>query len=261
MKKYKQTKLFKKKETKKPEEESAKKKEKLIFPLLPDFKKQLESWEKILTPYISTPKFQNTYNFIKQKYESEKCYPPISKIFNAFKLSNFENLKVVIVGQDPYHQKGQAMGLCFSIPKNCKVPPSLKNIYKCIANDKKIKNFKIPNHGDLTKWAEQGIFLLNAMLSVTDSKPMSHKKSKWMDFTDFVIRVISQKKENVIFLLWGNPAKKKIALIDKKKHHILEACHPSPLSAYKGGFFDCGHFSKVNEILEKEGKEVIDWTL
>lgn len=257
---------LKRKIQEKPESEnpepSPKNPPKTIFPLLPDFKKQLESWEEILTPYTSTPKFKHTYDFVSKKYETEKCYPPIPKIFNAFALSNFQTLKVVIVGQDPYHQPGQAMGLCFSIPKNfTKIPPSLKNIYKCLEKDPKVKNFKKPNHGDLTKWAQQGVFLLNAMLSVTQSKPMSHKKSKWMDFTDYVIRVISQKKENVIFLLWGNPAKKKVVLIDEKKHHVLKACHPSPLSATKGGFFDCGHFSRVNEILKEQGREVIDWSL
>ena len=237
------------------------KKDKIIFPLLEDFKTGLGSWQPILKGYIETPEFVKTYEFVKSKYESEeKCYPPIDKIFNAFQLTAINNLKVVVVGQDPYHQPGQAMGLSFSVQRGISIPPSLLNIYKAIKQDPKIENFEIPKHGDLTKWAEQGILLLNDTLTVTKSSPMSHSKAGWNNFTDFVIQTINKEKEGIIFVLWGKPAQKKKKLINGSKHHVLESVHPSPLSASKG-FFTCGHFSMINELLRKRDIKDIDWQL
>ena len=197
---------------------------------------------------------------MKAKYESETCYPPIEYIFNAFKLTPFNNAKVVIVGQDPYHQPGQAMGLCFSVPNGVRIPPSLANIFKAINMDPNIKEFNIPSHGDLTKWAKQGVFLLNDILTVSKGVPLSHSKAGWTYFTNYVIQTISKEKEGVIFVLWGSPAQKKKKFINTSKHHILESVHPSPLSANKG-FFTCGHFSKINEILKNKHIEPIDWQI
>lgn len=225
-----------------------------------EFREGVNTWAHFLEAFISSPLFNKIYVFVQKKYETEKCYPPKNDIFNAFKLTNINNLKVVIVGQDPYHQPGQAMGLSFSVPKGCKVPPSLVNIYKAINQDPEIKDFKIPNHGDLTKWAKQGVFMLNDLLTVTESKPASHKNSGWDKFTDHVIRTISKEKEGIVFLLWGKPAQQKAKIIDSKKHKILESVHPSPLSAH-GGFFTCGHFSKVNQFLREKGQTEIDWNL
>jgi uracil-DNA glycosylase len=168
---------------------------------------------------------------------------------------------VVIIGQDPYFNKGEAMGLSFSIPKGIKVPASLKNVYKCLAEDKALK-FKTPQHGDLTNWAKQGVFLLNATLTVMEKKANSHQKtSGWADFTDHVIKTISEKKKGIVFLLWGAFAKAKKKLIDTKKHHIIENIHPSPLASTSGGNFSTDQFSKANEYLIKEGFEPIDWNL
>jgi uracil-DNA glycosylase len=179
-------------------------------------------------------------------------------VFNAFKLTPFENVKVVILGQDPYHGPGQAEGLCFSVPSGIPLPPSLQNIYKEIEQDLGIKmNVK---NGHLAKWCEQGVFLLNAVLTVEKGKPASHAGKGWEIFTDEVIRKISEEKSGVVFLLWGNYAIKKKALIDTSKHFVLNAPHPSPFSAYSG-FFGCEHFSKTNEILEKQNQKPIDWKI
>jgi len=175
-------------------------------------------------------------------------------IFNAFNTTSFDKLRVVILGQDPYHNPNEAMGLCFSVPKEIKVPPSLKNIYKELAQD---VGFEIPSHGDLTAWADQGVFLLNAMLTVEHKKPASHRKIGWQLFTDAVIQTISDKKSNVVFLLWGNFAKGKRTLIDTEKHLVLESAHPSPLAG--GAFFNNNHFSKTNQYLEQQGLEKINW--
>ena len=231
-----------------------------LFPLIEDFKDSLGTWKDLLEDYTDSKAFTKTYEYTKAKYDKETCYPPPHLIFNAFKLTKLKDLKVVIVGQDPYHQKGQAMGLAFSVNKGVKVPPSLKNMYKAITLDPLIKDFKTPDHGDLTKWAEQGVLMLNDVLTVTDSKPASHKASGWADFTSYVLKKINKEKQGVIFLLWGKPAQKKNKLIDSKKHVVLETVHPSPLSAKKG-FFDSGHFSKVNEILKKKGLKEINWNL
>lgn len=234
------------------------------FMTFDDFKEGLGTWKTLLSKFSASPKFLAIYNNVKQAYSNPKirCYPPKDQIFNAFQHTNINDVRVVIVGQDPYHQPGQAMGLCFSVNKGIKVPPSLVNIYKCINQDKNIKGFTTPKHGDLTKWADQGVLLLNTVLTVEDSKPNSHKDFGWLDFTNEVIRVISSELEGVVFLLWGAPAIKKKEIINKsnKRHHILETVHPSPLSASKG-FFDCGHFSKTNELLEADGKKAINWNV
>jgi uracil-DNA glycosylase len=229
-----------------------------------EFKDGLGTWKTLLAKFSASPKFLAIYNHVNEAYGNPKirCYPPKEQIFNAFQHTKISDIRVVIVGQDPYHQPGQAMGLCFSVNKGVKVPPSLVNIYKCLAQDKAVKGFTTPKHGDLTKWADQGVLLLNTVLTVEDSKPNSHKDFGWLDFTNEVIRLIATELEGVVFLLWGAPAIKKKEIINKgsKKHHILETVHPSPLSASKG-FFDCGHFSKTNELLAADGKTPINWSL
>jgi uracil-DNA glycosylase len=192
----------------------------------------------------------------EQRAMGKTVYPPDADIFNAFKLTSPDNLKVVIIGQDPYHGENQAHGLCFSVLKGNKIPPSLRNIYKELSTD--IPNFESPEHGDLSHWAEQGVLLLNTVLSVEHAQAHSHKKVGWELFTDSVISTINNEFDNVVFLLWGSPAQKKAKLIDRQRHFILDAVHPSPLSAHRG-FFGCKHFSKTNELLESIGKKTIDW--
>jgi uracil-DNA glycosylase len=192
----------------------------------------------------------------KQRAAGKVIYPPDADIFNAFTFTKPDNLKVVILGQDPYHGENQAHGLCFSVRKGNKIPPSLRNIYKELASD--IPDFEPPAHGDLTHWAKQGVLLLNTVLTVEQSQAHSHKNIGWEQFTDAVIATISAKFENVIFLLWGAPAQNKAKLIDVQRHTILSTVHPSPLSAYRG-FFGCKHFSKTNDLLKAIGKEAIDW--
>jgi uracil-DNA glycosylase len=184
-----------------------------------------------------------------------KIFPAGNAIFNAFNQTPFNNVKVVILGQDPYHGSGQAMGLSFSVPKGVKPPPSLVNIFKELKSD---IGLPIPTHGDLTPWARQGVLLLNAVLTVRENEPASHAKIGWMHFTDAVIRKISDEKKGIVFLLWGKFAEQKQILIDETKHFVLKAAHPSPFSADKG-FFGCKHFSKTNELLAKQGLQVIDW--
>lgn len=195
---------------------------------------------------------------VEEKEAGHKTYPKNADIFNAFWKTPFTELKVVLLGQDPYHGPGQAHGLSFSVQKGIAPPPSLKNIYKELATD--IPGFTIPNHGELTEWAQQGVLLLNATLTVRAGSPGSHQKKGWEIFTDTVISKISGQKEGIIFLLWGKFAQAKTELIDEKKHHILKAAHPSPYSA-DSGFFGCHHFSKTNAILKKEGKEPINWQI
>lgn len=215
------------------------------------------SWKEVLEPTFETPYFKHVRHYLKKELRDGKTiYPPGPKIFNAFNTTPFDKVKVVIIGQDPYHGPGQAMGLCFSVPNSIKVPASLKNIYKELNRD---LGMPIPDHGDLTKWAEQGVFLMNAILTVERGKAGSHKKIGWQQFTDEVIKTLSTKKEGLVFLLWGNFAKAKKALIDETKHYVLESVHPSPLAG--GAFIGNGHFSKTNELLKAQGKEPIDWTL
>lgn len=216
-----------------------------------------ESWKLALKDEFLKPYFlEIKRHYLKAKNAGKILYPPANLIFNAFNLTPFTSLKVVLLGQDPYHNPNQAMGLSFSVPKGISLPPSLKNIYQELYEDLGIP----PSHdGDLSKWAKQGVLLLNSVLSVEKNKPASHQNFGWQTFTDNVISTISLQKEGIIFLLWGNYAKAKKKLIDSKKHFILEAAHPSPLA--RGAFFGCRHFSKTNKILKSLHKDPIDWQI
>ena len=215
-----------------------------------------ESWKNILQQEFDKPYFGELVEFLhREKREKKTIYPPGPKIFNAFDLTPFENVRVVILGQDPYHGPGQAEGLSFSVPHGVKLPPSLQNIYKEIESDTGIST--AGRDGSLEHWAEQGVFLLNAVLTVRASEPTSHSKIGWTTFTDSVIKVISDHKEGVVFLLWGNYARSKRDLIDHQRHYVLEAAHPSPLA--RGAFFGCKHFSKTNNILLGRGENPINW--
>ncbi len=214
-----------------------------------------ESWKKVLQPEFDKEYFAQTASFLKQeKREGVRIYPPGSLIFNAFRLTPFDRVKVVILGQDPYHGHGQAHGLSFSVPDGIAMPPSLQNIYKEIESD---LGTPIQRTGNLEKWAVQGVFLLNSVLTVRAGQPTSHSNIGWQSFTDAVIRTISEQKEHVVFMLWGNYARSKRDLIDSSKHLILEAAHPSPLA--RGAFFGCRHFSKANAYLNSTGQEPIVW--
>jgi uracil-DNA glycosylase len=200
---------------------------------------------------------QSALNYVANERAAGKVvFPPEADIFNAFKLTKVENLKVVILGQDPYHGLNQSHGLCFSVLQGNKIPPSLRNIYTELATD--IPGFTVPQHGNLSRWAEQGVLLLNTVLTVEQARANSHKNIGWEQFTDGVISTINNELENVIFLLWGTPAQKKSMLIDQKRHTIFTSVHPSPLSAYRG-FFGSQHFSMTNKILKSLGKDPIDW--
>lgn len=217
-----------------------------------------EGWRSILTEEFSKPYFQQAVTYIKtEKAQSKNIYPPGSLIFNAFNTTPFDKVKVVLLGQDPYHGYGQAQGLSFSVPDGIAPPPSLINIYKELHND---IGLPVPKTGNLTKWAKQGVLLLNAVLTVRANEPASHAKIGWMEFTNAVISKISEEKEGVVFLLWGKFAQDKQVLIDETKHHVLKAAHPSPFSADKG-FFGCKHFSKTNDYLVKQRRTPIDWML
>ena len=216
-----------------------------------------QSWKAALADEFEKPYFASMVRFLhEEKAEGRKIYPPGSQIFRAFELTPVDQVKVVILGQDPYHGAGQAMGLSFSVPANVPAPPSLKNIFKEIHDDLGITMSGYP---DLEKWARQGVLLLNAVLTVRAGQPASHSGIGWTEFTDAVIKYISDNLNGVVFLLWGNFARSKKALIDTSRHYVLEAAHPSPLA--RGAFFGCRHFSKTNEILTKEGKAPIDWQL
>lgn len=218
-----------------------------------------DSWKQVLKQEFSKPYFQQVVTFLKtEKVQKKVIYPPGSLIFNAFNQTPFNKVRVVILGQDPYHGAGQAHGLCFSVQDGVQPPPSLINIYKEIETD--IGVGMSPRYGNLTKWAQQGILLLNAFLTVRANEPASHSKIGWEEFTNSVIKKISDEKQGVVFLLWGKFAQQKQELIDETKHFVLKAAHPSPFSADKG-FFGCRHFSKTNELLIKQGFEPIDWKL
>lgn len=218
-----------------------------------------ESWKAVLADEFEKPYMKDLIAFLqREKQEGKVIFPPAPLIFNAFEHTPFEEVKVVILGQDPYHGNGQAHGLSFSVQKGVGIPPSLRSIYKELLSD--ISGFVIPQHGELTQWADQGVLLLNATLTVRKAEPASHHKKGWEIFTDQVIRTLSEKRSGVIFLLWGKNAQAKIPLIDEKKHTILTAAHPSPYSAYNG-FFGCRHFSKTNEILKNQGKTPINWQI
>ncbi len=217
------------------------------------------SWQKVLKSEFNKTYFQQIVTFLKtEKALGKTIYPPGPLIFNAFNSTPFEEVKVVILGQDPYHGEGQAHGLSFSVPTGVKPPPSLANIFKELATD--IGSDMPENYGNLTKWAQQGVLLLNAALTVRAGEPLSHAKYGWADFTDAVISKISDHKTGVVFLLWGKFAQQKQVLIDETKHHVLKAAHPSPLSAHTG-FFGCRHFSKTNTLLMNDHQTPIDWKL
>lgn len=214
-----------------------------------------KSWQEVLQVEFDKPYFESLVSFVKQEYASNTIFPPAGQIFNAFNTCPFNNVKVVILGQDPYHGPGQAHGLCFSVNDGIQFPPSLQNIFKEITSDLGIP---APKTGNLTRWAEQGVLLLNATLTVRASQAGSHQGKGWEEFTDAVIKTISEKAENVVFILWGSYAIKKKSLIDASKHCILTAPHPSPLSSYRG-FFGCKHFSQTNTYLTSKGKTPIEW--
>lgn len=214
------------------------------------------SWAEQLAGYFDTEKFKNLSDFIRSEYLGKTVYPKPENIFKAFWLTPFSEVKVVILGQDPYHGAGQAHGLCFSVADGIKPPPSLVNIYKELEADLGVK--KDFTSGNLEDWSRQGVFLLNAILTVVASTPASHQKLGWEDFTDEVIKTISQRKEHVVFILWGNYARAKRVLIDQTKHLIIEAPHPSPFSAYSG-FFGSKPFSQVNKDLIAHGQVKINW--
>lgn len=214
-----------------------------------------ESWKIILNQEFEKDYFSKLTQFVKDAYSLGNCYPPEKQIFNAFEPCDFENVKVVILGQDPYHGAGQAHGLCFSVNDGVAFPPSLLNIFKEIKDDLGIE---IPKSGNLERWASQGVLLLNATLTVAANQAGSHQNRGWEQFTDAVIQLVSQYRENVVFLLWGSFAQKKAVLIDSKKHLILKTVHPSPLSSYRG-FFGCKHFSKTNEYLLSKSLKAIEW--
>lgn len=217
-----------------------------------------ESWKEALLEEFGKPYFAELKAFlVEEKKKGLTIYPPGKEIFNAFNYTPFKDVKVVIIGQDPYHGVGQAHGLSFSVKKGVNPPPSLKNIFKEIQNDLGIAP---PNHGELTVWAKQGVLLLNATLTVRAKQPGSHQKKGWENFTDSVIKTLSDKKEKLVFLLWGKFAQAKTELIDTKKHTVLTAAHPSPYSA-SNGFFGCKHFSKTNAVLTQHGLLPIDWSL
>jgi uracil-DNA glycosylase len=216
-----------------------------------------KSWNTYLSAELEKDYMISLKDFLKLERQDYLVYPKEKELFNAFHKTPFNKLKIVLLGQDPYHGEGQAHGLSFSVPKEVNTPPSLINIFKEIENDLNIKNH---GKGDLTKWAEQGVLLLNSTLTVRKNMAGSHQNKGWEQFTDKVISTISSKKEGVIFLLWGNFAQNKQKLIDKSKHHILMSSHPSPLSSYRG-FLGCKHFSECNKILKKENKTEINWKL
>ena len=215
-----------------------------------------DEWKEALNGYFESDSFKKLRAFVREEYHTTKVFPEPKNLFKAFDLTPFSQVKLVLLGQDPYHGDGQATGLSFSVPQGTPLPPSLKNIYKEIEDDMCIE--KEYTSGDLTSWAVQGVLLLNAILSVRAHMPASHQKKGWEEFTDEVLKTLSDKKEGVVFILWGNFARSKKHLIDTKKHLVLESAHPSPFSAY-GGFFGCKHFSKCNEYLKQQGKGEISW--
>ena len=209
-------------------------------------------WKEQLSAVLNSEKSQILQEFLTSEYSSQQIYPPQKEIFSALNLTPFNNVNVVILGQDPYHGPNQAHGLAFSVKSPCSPPPSLKNIFKEL-------NIS-PDNGDLTSWAKQGVLLINTVLTVRQSQAHSHKNRGWEEITDEIIRVLSANKEKVIFVLWGGPAAKKKSLIDESKHIVLESVHPSPLSAYRG-FFGCGHFDLINKYLKERGQKEINWSI
>ena len=214
-------------------------------------------WDNLLAEEAEKDYYKKLRKILKQEYKTQTIYPDMYSIFNALKLTSCADTKVLILGQDPYHGENQAHGLAFSVQKGVAIPPSLLNIYKELNSD---LGLFVPNNGYLVKWAEQGVLLLNTVLTVQAHQANSHQGKGWEKFTDAVIRVINEKEDPVVFLLWGRPAQMKKSMLTNPKHLILEAPHPSPLSAYRG-FFGCKHFSKANEFLQNNGKKAIDWQI
>ncbi len=208
-----------------------------------------EEWQK--------PYFRQLAAFVHQEYETQKIYPPKNCVFSAFENCDYPDIRVVILGQDPYHQPGQAHGMCFSVNPGVKTPPSLVNIYQELNRE---LGCRIPDNGYLMPWAKQGVFLLNTILTVRDSRPQSHRGKGWETFTDHVIEKINEREKPVVFMLWGRNARDKAGMIDSRKHLVLQAAHPSPLSAYNG-FFGCGHFAQANSFLESRGMSTVDWQI
>ncbi|WP_313483885.1 uracil-DNA glycosylase [Acinetobacter variabilis] len=218
-----------------------------------------DSWKYGLSEFLLSPKMDALKTFLIEEKKADKViYPPNHLIFNALNTTPLDRVKVVIIGQDPYHGPNQAHGLSFSVQKGVALPPSLRNIFHELHNDLGVK---IPKHGDLTHWAEQGVLLLNAVLTVEAAQPTSHQKRGWEEFTDHIIDVLNEQREHIVFILWGAYAQRKGQRIDQNKHMILKAAHPSPLSANRGGFFGCKVFSKTNNYLKQHGIEPIDWQL
>ena len=214
-----------------------------------------ESWRQVLQPEFDKPYFELLTDFVRHAYATHQCFPPAKHIFRAFDLCPFDKVRVVIIGQDPYHDVNQAHGLCFSVQQGVPVPPSLVNIYKELNRD---LGKPIPTSGDLTHWAEQGVLLLNATLTVEAHKAGSHQGKGWEELTDAAIQAINNQRSNIVFMLWGSYAQRKGKYIDRRKHLVLEAVHPSPLSAYRG-FIGCGHFSQANNYLQQHGLAPINW--
>lgn len=214
-------------------------------------------WKEALSGEFKKPYYRELYGFVKNEYDTQVVYPPSGDIFNALHYTPLENVKAVILGQDPYHEPGQAHGLAFSVKPGVAIPPSLKNIYKELNAE---LGCRIPNSGYLKKWADEGVLLLNSVLTVRAGQAASHQKKGWETFTDAVIGAVNKKDSPVVFMLWGRYAKDKAAFLDNKNHLVLSAAHPSPLSAHNG-FFGCGHFRKCNEFLEENGEKPIDWQI
>ena len=217
----------------------------------------ISSWQSILSDEIQKPYFKDLMETVNEEYKNLPCYPPQELIFSAFNYCRFKDIKVVIIGQDPYHGKGEANGLCFSVNDGVRIPPSLRNIFREMSED--LKTIFLPVSGNLQAWAKQGVLLLNASLTVREDNANSHKHLKWNIFTDAVIQKISEENQNVVFLLWGNFAHKKGLKIDRKKHLVLESGHPSPMSANQGKWFGNKHFSKTNAYLKNNGIGKINW--
>jgi uracil-DNA glycosylase len=214
-----------------------------------------ESWREVLQTEFDKPYFELLTDFVRHAYRTTQCFPPAGQIFRAFDLCPFDKVRVVIIGQDPYHDVNQAHGLCFSVQDGISVPPSLVNIYKELNRD---LGKPIPTSGNLTHWAEQGVLLLNATLTVEAHKAGSHQGKGWEELTDAAIMALNEKREKIVFMLWGSYAQRKGKYIDRRKHLVLEAVHPSPLSAYRG-FIGCGHFSQANNYLQQQGQRPISW--
>lgn len=215
------------------------------------------SWDILLKDEFQKPYYLNLRKFLVQEYKTQTIYPNMNDIFNALKYTDYKDVKVVMLGQDPYHQPNQAHGLCFSVKKSVKAPPSLQNMYKEIYAE---YGYSIPDHGELTYWAEQGVLMLNTVLTVRESQPNSHKGMGWEIFTDNIISLLNQRPEPMVFLLWGANARAKKKIITNPNHLVLESAHPSPLSAYNG-FFGNNHFKKANEFLKSKGRPEIDWQI